>query len=202
MVEKKSKIKKRHSRENEVIRLKKVDKYYVLGDEKIKAVDDVDITIRKGDFIAIVGPSGSGKCVTGETEIISKEGIPMQIRDIEYKKNLKVFGVDKKKGKIKGFNISNFHKREVDKTLKIKTSSGKEISVTEEHPFFTINEKGFSEISARELNKGIFIASPRRISVRGERQSLNTLQTLSSDKTLIIANSINLLRKIKKQLKN
>jgi putative ABC transport system ATP-binding protein len=46
---------------NEIIRLKKVDKDYVLGHDKIKAVDDVDITIRRGDFVAIVGPSGSGK---------------------------------------------------------------------------------------------------------------------------------------------
>jgi len=61
MIEKKSKEKKYHRKEDEVIKLKKVDKYYILGDEKIKAVDDIDITIKKGDFIAIVGPSGSGK---------------------------------------------------------------------------------------------------------------------------------------------
>jgi len=57
----KKKTHKRHSRKNEIIRLKKVDKDYVLGDEKIKAVDDVDIVINRGDFVAIVGPSGSGK---------------------------------------------------------------------------------------------------------------------------------------------
>lgn len=52
-------VKRKNSKE--IIRLKKVDKDYVLGDERIKAVDDVDITVNRGDFIAIVGPSGSGK---------------------------------------------------------------------------------------------------------------------------------------------
>lgn len=61
MVEKKSKKKTGHKKDDEVIRLKKVDKCYYLGEECIRAVDDVDITIKKGDFIAIVGPSGSGK---------------------------------------------------------------------------------------------------------------------------------------------
>jgi len=59
MVEKKTK--KKHGKKEEIIRLKKVDKDYILGDDKIKAVDDVDVVINKGDFVAIVGPSGSGK---------------------------------------------------------------------------------------------------------------------------------------------
>src|SRR3989344_6011315 len=46
---------------NEVIRLDDVCKEYQMGSSVIKAVCDVDITIKKGDFVAIVGPSGSGK---------------------------------------------------------------------------------------------------------------------------------------------
>jgi len=54
----------RTGKNNEIIKLRKVDKDYVMGDEIIKAVDGVDITINKGDFVAIVGPSGSGKSTT------------------------------------------------------------------------------------------------------------------------------------------
>src|SRR3989344_3858531 len=46
---------------NEIISLKKVTKYYEMGEEIVKALDGIDIKIEKGDFVAIMGPSGSGK---------------------------------------------------------------------------------------------------------------------------------------------
>ena len=36
-------------------------KTYTVGDEEVRALDDVSLTVEKGDFIAICGPSGSGK---------------------------------------------------------------------------------------------------------------------------------------------
>jgi len=36
-------------------------KTYTVGDEEVKALDNVSLTVEKGDFIAICGPSGSGK---------------------------------------------------------------------------------------------------------------------------------------------
>lgn len=44
-----------------IIELKEVCKIYRLGDAEIKAVCDVNLEIKRGDFIALVGPSGSGK---------------------------------------------------------------------------------------------------------------------------------------------
>lgn len=32
-----------------------------MGDEKIKAIDNVNFKVEKGEFVAIIGPSGSGK---------------------------------------------------------------------------------------------------------------------------------------------
>ena len=38
-----------------------LSKTYNVGDEEVKALDNVSLTVEKGDFIAICGPSGSGK---------------------------------------------------------------------------------------------------------------------------------------------
>ena len=44
-----------------LIELKDIYKIYHMGDEEVHALDGVNITIDKGEFVAIVGHSGSGK---------------------------------------------------------------------------------------------------------------------------------------------
>lgn len=44
-----------------LVELRNVSKIYRLGDEEIRALDDVTIDIEEGEFISIIGPSGSGK---------------------------------------------------------------------------------------------------------------------------------------------
>jgi len=44
-----------------VIDLKNINKSFSLGEETIKAIDNVTFTINKGEFVSIIGPSGSGK---------------------------------------------------------------------------------------------------------------------------------------------
>ncbi|TVY02246.1 ABC transporter ATP-binding protein [Cohnella terricola] len=46
---------------DELIRIKQLSKNYRMGGETLKALDDVTLTVRQGDFLAIIGPSGSGK---------------------------------------------------------------------------------------------------------------------------------------------
>ncbi|UTC65453.1 ABC transporter ATP-binding protein [Treponema sp. OMZ 788] len=45
----------------EIIRIEHVSKAYGTGDTLIKALDDVSISVDRGEFVAIVGSSGSGK---------------------------------------------------------------------------------------------------------------------------------------------
>ena len=44
-----------------VISLQNVSRYFVVGDEVVKALDDVSLEVKKGEFTSIMGPSGSGK---------------------------------------------------------------------------------------------------------------------------------------------
>jgi putative ABC transport system ATP-binding protein len=44
-----------------LVELRNVSKIYRLGEEEIRALDDVSLDIEAGEFISIIGPSGSGK---------------------------------------------------------------------------------------------------------------------------------------------
>ncbi|MEQ3346646.1 hypothetical protein [Peptoniphilus senegalensis] len=44
----------------EIVRTENLSKTYGSGENLVRAIDDVNLKIEKGEFIAIVGPSGSG----------------------------------------------------------------------------------------------------------------------------------------------
>ncbi|CCY07513.1 aBC transporter ATP-binding protein [Coprobacillus sp. CAG:698] len=45
----------------EIVKFENVSKIYETGDHVLKALDEVDLTLEKGQFIVILGPSGAGK---------------------------------------------------------------------------------------------------------------------------------------------
>ena len=44
-----------------ILQCKNVSKVYGSGDNKVVALDKVNLSVEKGEFVAIVGASGSGK---------------------------------------------------------------------------------------------------------------------------------------------
>ncbi len=44
-----------------MLKIKNVSKIYKKGQQEVKAIDNVSLSIAKGDFVSIIGPSGSGK---------------------------------------------------------------------------------------------------------------------------------------------
>ena len=44
-----------------VIEMRDITKIYHIGGEEVRALDHATLTIREGEFVAIIGPSGSGK---------------------------------------------------------------------------------------------------------------------------------------------
>jgi putative ABC transport system ATP-binding protein len=70
-----------------LVELRNVSKTYHLGEEVIRALDDITLDIEQGEFISIIGPSGSGKstlmhilgCLDSPTQgTINLDGVMIQ----------------------------------------------------------------------------------------------------------------------------
>ncbi|MGE4214769.1 MAG: ABC transporter ATP-binding protein, partial [Anaerotignaceae bacterium] len=46
---------------NEIIKISELNKIYATGDIQVHALKDINISIKEGEYVAIMGKSGSGK---------------------------------------------------------------------------------------------------------------------------------------------
>jgi putative ABC transport system ATP-binding protein len=52
---------KKENNNNYIIKLENISKQFKMGHAIIKALDDIDLEIKRGEFISVIGTSGSGK---------------------------------------------------------------------------------------------------------------------------------------------
>lgn len=69
-----------------MIKLDRVSKTYFLGDEEVRAVDDVSLEIKKKEYVGILGPSGCGKStmmhLIGLLEVPSSGKLLLEGKDV------------------------------------------------------------------------------------------------------------------------
>ena len=119
------------------------------------------VDVSRPHLMLICGKRGGGKCVSGDTEILLEDGSLVQIKDLE-NESRKIVALNDS-FKLNSENKDAFFEREVDKVIKLKTKTGREITLTPEHPLLTIN--GWKPVL--ELKKGSRIAVPRKVSFFG-----------------------------------
>ncbi len=132
--------------------------------------------------LLMIGDPGVAKCVKPGTEVVLENGELRKIEDIvEEKLQSNSHKVDdgfyatgeqpiltmNKSGKIETAKSNLFWKRTAPKLMyKIKTASGREITVTPTHPFF-VTENGYIQSKeSQKIKVGDFIATPRIITVK------------------------------------
>lgn len=93
-----------------MIKISNIKKSFIMGDEKIKALDDICLEIKKGDYISIIGPSGSGKSTL--MNILGLLDVPDEgeyLLNGEDTKNLSDSELAKLRNKKIGFVFQNFN---------------------------------------------------------------------------------------------
>ena len=93
-----------------MIEIKNVSKIYNMGKEKVIALDNISLTIKEGEFTAIVGPSGSGKStlmhLVGGLDTPTSGSIFVDGKDIS---KLKDKDMSKYRNKSVGFVFQSFN---------------------------------------------------------------------------------------------
>jgi putative ABC transport system ATP-binding protein len=90
--------------------LKDVSKYYKMGESLVKAVDCINLSVKDGEFVAVMGPSGSGKStsmnLTGSLDLPTKGNIYLGKENIE---NLEESELAQMRGGKIGFIFQQFN---------------------------------------------------------------------------------------------
>ncbi len=168
--------------------------------------------------LMVIGGTGSGKCVSGDTIIHLADGKKEIIRNIienNFKKNkiiknenweyieneLEILSMDPETLKIIKTKTDKLWRHKAKELIYIKTKSGRELKVTPEHPFFSIDNGELIKIRADSITKYQIIAVPRKIEIENpEIKYIDYLEYIKNKKDLFynkkeIKKAIKILKK-------
>ena len=95
---------------NAIIQLKDVWKIYTMGEVKVPALQGINVTVKQGEFLAIMGTSGSGKStamnLVGCLDIPSRGRVYLQNQDISKMQESDLAQI---RGKLIGFIFQQFN---------------------------------------------------------------------------------------------
>jgi V/A-type H+-transporting ATPase subunit A len=154
-------------------------------------VIDSFFPVAKGGTVAVPGPFGSGKCVTGDTPVLLGNGTLIKIEDL-YKKYEKTSSkiIDKDGEYLelvqpidlfsyKGNNIVKSRSKLIfrgksESVFKIRTRTGREVRITPVHKLFKVNERGkIEETMAKDLSLGNYILSAKKIAINNQDSEID-----------------------------
>ena len=127
----------------------------------IKQLDQYHLGPGKGEFHLYIGAPKAGKCIGEDELVLLPNGQRKRIADVVKDKDPHVLAFDEATGKLRKAKIANHWDNGKKRCIRITTRSGRSITVTPEHPFFTPN--GWQP--AGELDESDFVAVP--ISIPG-----------------------------------
>ena len=142
----------------------------------------------RGDIhILLIGDPGAGKCVTGDTKIVLENGEIISIREYQEVGERSYVSSINESGLSFTANTTRFWKRDAPaKLLRIRTSTGNEITVTKEHPLFTTEDSLLFARAAEEFSIGDYLALPSKINVQGSLQHVSYDVELSKSRNKVV----------------
>lgn len=145
-------------------------KQYVKMGQTTSLSSPIYMDVTRAHQVFICGKRGGGKCLHGDTMITLEDGSLVKIRELE-ENNQDIYALNSDL-KIKQSAKSHFYKRDVNKLLKIKLRTGKELKLTPEHPLLTV--KGWMPVEKLDISSRI--ATPRIVESFGD-ESLTEAET-------------------------
>ncbi|AIU70403.1 twitching motility protein PilT [Thermococcus eurythermalis] len=135
------------------------------------SIDDYELSERllerlkdKAEGILIAGAPGEGKCLPPETPVLLADGTFVPISSL--KPGTRVITLSHNKVDVQ--EVAKVHKRKETRLIKLKTSTGREITLSPNHPVLTIKNGFVVWEDAGNLEVGSPIAVPRKIAVKSD----------------------------------
>jgi V/A-type H+-transporting ATPase subunit A len=154
-------------------------------------VIDTFFPVAKGGTVAVPGPFGSGKCVTGDTPVLLGNGSLIAIEELYNRYEKVARRVDEGQGEYlelpEPIDLFSFNQNRIvrskswiiyrgrsDAVIRVRTKSGREVRVTPVHKLFRLNEEGqMEETMAKDLSVGNHILSARKVSIEVDDKDID-----------------------------